>query len=134
MKKIRKFRIKSFSKSTGKLIPISFNKQFPIKVKRIFFLYGKKNKIRGNHAHKKCSQFFVPLSGKIILYIKTLDDRKRIELSHSNKTSILIPPKYWCTVKFVNKNSILMVVCDHYYDPKDYIKDFKTYKKYLLKK
>ena len=66
MKKIKKFRIKSFSKSSGRLIPLSFNKKFPIKVKRIFFLYGKKNKIRGEHAHKKCSQFFVRIHGKII--------------------------------------------------------------------
>ena len=51
MKKIRKFKIKSFSRSTGKLIPISFDKQYPINAKRIFFLYGKKNKTRGEHAH-----------------------------------------------------------------------------------
>ena len=134
MKKIKKFHIKTRSKNSGKLSVLNFDNKFPFKVKRIFFLYGKKNKIRGNHAHKKCSQFFVPLSGEIILYIKTLNDRKKIVLNHSRKTSILVPPRYWCTVKFTNKNSILMVVCDHYYDPKDYIKDFKTYKKYLLKK
>ena len=77
MKKIRKFRIKSFSKSSGKLIPISFEKQFPMKVKRIFFLYGKKNKTRGEHAHKKCSQFFIPIYGKVILNIKTAKTRKK---------------------------------------------------------
>ena len=134
MKKIRKFKIKSFSKSTGKLIPISFTKQFPMKVRRIFFLYGKKNKTRGEHAHKKCSQLFVPINGKVILNIKTPKAKKRIVLNGLSKTAVLVPPKYWCGVKFKNKNSILMVVCDHYYDPKDYIKDFKTYKKYLLKK
>ena len=58
MKKIKKFKIRSYSKASGKLIPISFGRQFPIKVKRVFFLYGKKNKTRGDHAHKKCSQFF----------------------------------------------------------------------------
>ena len=89
MKKIRKFRIKSFSKSTGKLIPISFDKQFPIKVKRIFFLYGRKNKIRGEHAHKKCSQFFIPIYGKVILNISTPKTKKRIALSHLSKTAIL---------------------------------------------
>ena len=77
MKKIKKFRIKSFSKSSGRLIPLSFNKKFPIKVKRIFFLYGKKNKIRGEHAHKKCSQFFVPIHGKIVLSIKTPKIQKK---------------------------------------------------------
>ena len=29
-----------------------------------------KNKIRGDHAHKKCSQLFMAVSGKMILNIK----------------------------------------------------------------
>ena len=77
MKKIRKIKIKSFKSLTGKLIPISFNKNFPLPVKRIFFLYGKKNKIRGDHAHKKCSQFFILLSGKITLSIRTPNHKKK---------------------------------------------------------
>ena len=104
MKKIKKFKIKTYLAKTGKLIPISFNKQFPIQVKRVFFLYGKKNKIRGDHAHKKCSQFFFLISGKIILDIKTLSVKKKILLTHSSKIAVLVPPKYWCSVKFVNKN------------------------------
>ena len=133
MKKIRKFRIKSFSKSSGKLIPISFDKQFPMKVKRIFFLYGKKNKTRGEHAHKKCSQFFIPIHGKVILNIKTSKMRKKIILNHLSKTAVLVPPKYWCGVKFIDKNSILMVACDQYYDFNDYLETFDEYKKYLKK-
>ena len=44
MKKIKKFKIKDyFNKKTGKLLPITFDKKFPIKAKRVFFLYGKKN-------------------------------------------------------------------------------------------
>ena len=50
-----KQKIKSYLNTTGKLIPFTFDRRFPIKIKRIFFLYGKKNKIRGEHAHKKCS-------------------------------------------------------------------------------
>ena len=131
MKKIKKFKIKSFYKSTGKLIPLSFNKRFPLKVKRIFFLYGKKNKIRGDHAHKKCSQFFLPITGKAVLNIRTLNTKKSIKLSQSSNTAILVPPKYWCSLKFLKKNSVVMVTCDKLYDYKDYLHTFKDYKKYL---
>ena len=58
------FNFKKFMKKSGKLLPITFDKKFPITVKRIFFVYGKKNYKRGDHAHKKCSQFFFPLFGK----------------------------------------------------------------------
>ena len=133
MKKIKKFKIKTYSSITGKLIPIAFNNKFPIKVKRIFFVYGKKNKIRGEHAHKKCSQFFVPIFGKVILDIKTPKTKKKIILNHLSKSGVLVPPKYWCSVKFTNENSILMVVCDKHYDFKDYLESFDDYIKYLRK-
>ena len=134
MNKIKNIKIKSFSKSTGKLIPITFNKKFPIKVKRIFFLYGKKNKIRGQHAHKKCSQLFVPIFGKFILDIKTPKTNKKIMLSHSKNVALYVPPKYWCSVKFLIKNSVLMVICDQLYKANDYIENFNEYKKYLRKR
>ena len=133
MKKIKNFKIKTYSNKTGKLIPIYFNKKFPVKVKRVFFLYGKKNKIRGNHAHKKCSQFFIPILGKFILKIKTPTTEKKMILDHLSKIAVLVPPKYWCSIKFTNKNSILMVICDKNYDFDDYLESYDDYIKYLRK-
>ena len=134
MKKIRKFKLKSYSRSTGKLMPINFDKKFPIKVKRIFFIDGKKNKIRGEHAHKKCSQFFIPIQGKMTLIIETPNNKKSIILSRFSKTTVLVPPKYWCSIKFLEKNSILMVACDRRYEPNDYLESFEEYEEYLRKK
>ena len=134
MKKIRKIKIKSFKSFSGQLIPINFNKNFPFQIKRIFFLHGLKNKIRGDHAHKKCSQLFLPLSGKIILNIKTPHSEKNFTLGKNSKYAILVPPQYWCSVKFIKKNSILMVMNDRYYEINDYLDTFAEYKKYLLKK
>ena len=133
MKKIKNFKIKAYSSITGKLIPLVFNNKFPIKAKRIFFVYGKKNKIRGDHAHKKCSQFFIPIFGKVILVIKTPKMKKKIVLNHLSKIAVLVPPKYWCSIKFTNKNSILMVVCDKNYDFDDYLESYDDYIKYLRK-
>ena len=133
MKKIKNFKIKTYSSITGQLIPLVFNKKFPIKAKRIFFVYGKKNKIRGDHAHKKCSQFFIPILGKVILVIKTPKMEKKIVLNHLSKIAVLVPPKYWCSIKFTNKNSILMVICDKNYDFDDYLESYDDYIKYLRK-
>ena len=134
MKKIRKIKIKSFKSFSGKLIPITFNKNFPFSIKRIFFLYGIKNKIRGDHAHKKCSQLFVAISGKIALNIKTPYLKKSFIIKKNSKYAILVPPKYWCSIKFKRKNSILMVITDRYYEFKDYLGTFEKYKEYLFKK
>ena len=134
MKKIINFKIKTHSSTTGSLTSLTFDKKFPIKVKRIFFINGKKNKTRGNHAHKKCSQFFIPLLGKFILNIKTPNAQKKIILNHFSKDAVLVPPKYWCSIQFTSKNSILMVACDKYYNIRDYLRNFAEYKKYIGKK
>ena len=134
MKKIKNYKIKSISKSSGKIITMSFNKNFPIKVKRIFFLYDKKGKVRGNHAHKRCSQFFYPVFGKFELRVQEPDKVKKIILKDNSERGVLIPPKYWVSVKFLTQNSSLMVVCDQPYNPKDYIHNLNKYKNYLRKK
>ena len=50
IEKIKKIKIKNFTSISGKLTPITFDKKILMKVKRIFFLYGVKNKIRGELA------------------------------------------------------------------------------------
>tara|TARA_Y100000590_G_scaffold456663_1_gene607699 strand:- start:1035 stop:1439 length:405 start_codon:yes stop_codon:yes gene_type:complete len=134
MKKIKKYKINSYSKSSGTIITMGFNKNFPIKVKRIFFIHGKKNKIRGDHAHKKCSQFFYSVSGKFQLDIQTPNKKRKIIINHSSKMGILVPPKYWVSVKILDTKSSLMVICDQLYNANDYIENFNEYKKYLRKK
>ena len=66
---IKIFKLKSFVSSNGTLIPIYLNKLKKFKIKRFFILHGKKNSIRGDHAHKKCTQIFIPVSGKIKLEV-----------------------------------------------------------------
>ena len=134
MKNIKKIRLKSFKSFSGRLTPISFNKNFPFKIKRIFFIHGAKNKTRGDHAHKKCSQLFMAVSGKIVIEVKNLNSKKRFIIGKNSKYAILVPPKYWCSVKFLEKNSVLMVMNDRYYEFKDYLETFSEFENYLLKK
>ena len=85
MKPYKIFNFKKFRNISGELLPITFDKSFPIKVKRIFFIYGKKKYIRGDHAHKKCSQVFLPLVGKVEITIQSKKIKKRICLNYKKK-------------------------------------------------
>ena len=127
--KIKKTKIKSFNNLTGKLIPFTFNNTFPIKAKRIFYIFGKKNKIRGEHAHRKCSQFLFPLLGNFELSILSKTQNKKFTLYSRKSFGILIKPKTWLKIKFLSKSSVLMVVCDKNYNFKDYIEDLIEFKK-----
>ena len=127
MKLPKIFNLRKFTKKSGKLLPITFNNKFPIKVKRIFVIYGKKNYIRGDHAHKKCSQVFFPIMGKIKINIKYQRIQKSINLSHKGSKALFVPPGIWSSVEFLNNNSIVLVLSDYKYDFKDYIETYEEF-------
>ena len=127
MKSYKIFNFKKFKNISGELLPITFNKNFPIKVKRIFFIYGKKKYKRGDHAHKKCSQVFFPLFGKVKITIQFKKKKKDITLDHKKNRALLVTPKTWCDVKFLAKNSIILVLCDYKYDFNDYIESYEDF-------
>ena len=127
MKLPKIFNLKKFTKKSGKLLPITFNNKFPIKVKRIFFIYGKKKYKRGDHAHKKCSQVFVAIKGKIKINMKYKKTEKSINLSHKRPKALLVPPGIWNRVEFVKNNSVVLVLTDYEYDFRDYIETYKEF-------
>ena len=133
MKLPKIFNFKIFEDKSGKLLPISFNDDLPIKVKRIFFIYGSKKYKRGDHAHKKCSQIFFPITGKIKINMKYKHTQKSVYLNHNQSKALLVPPIIWSSVEFVTENSIVMVLNDHKYDFKDYIETYEEFVEFQKK-
>ena len=127
MKLPKIFNFKKFTKKSGTLLPITFNNKFPIKVKRIFIIYGKKKYLRGDHAHKKCSQVFFPIKGKIKVNMKYKKTKKSINLTQNNSKALLVPPRIWISVESLNSNSAVLVLTDYEYDVKDYIETYKEF-------
>jgi len=127
MKSYKIFNFKKFKNISGELFPITFDKTFPIKVKRIFFIYGKKKYKRGDHAHKKCSQVFYPLLGKVQVTIQSKNVKKNVTLDYKKNKAMLVSPKTWCDVKFLSKDSIILVLCDYKYDYNDYIESYEDF-------
>ena len=119
------FKYKSYLEKKGNLIPISFSKNLGFKVKRVFLISGNKNLIRGNHAHKKCIQSFVQLIGSSKIEIQNKKQKKIFELNAKKKMGLTVFVRNWVKVKFKSKKNLVLVLCSHDYDKKDYINDFK---------
>ena len=131
---MEKFTFKKFTKKSGSLIPFSLAKDLPFRTKRIFLIYGKKNFTRGDHAHRKCKQFLVPILGKMeVKYENEFKSFSKI-LNYKNKKGLLLKPKTWCKIKFKTNNCILMVFCDREYEFEDYIEDYKNFLEIVKKK
>mgnify|MGYP001202803413 FL=1 len=128
------YKFKKYTKKSGHLVPISFKEDVPFNPKRIFLIYGKKDFIRGDHAHKKCSQFFIPISGKIELFYTNSKISKKVVLDANKKKGLLLKPLTWCKVTFKTKNAVMMVFCDREYEFNDYIEVYSEFKKFIKKK
>jgi hypothetical protein len=130
---MKKIKFKSFKKKSGSLVAFSLKDSFPLKVKRIFIINGKKNFIRGEHAHKECSQFLFPILGKIKIECISKTFQKKLILNSAKKEGYLVKPKTWLRIKFLTKDAILMVACDKEYDFNDYIEKFSDFLKIIKK-
>jgi len=134
MKKYKIIKLKSFVNNTGKLVPLDFDKEIQIKIKRIFYIFGKKNSIRGDHAHKKCYQLFFPIKGSVDLTFTDGGKKKTIKLNPKKNIAVLIYNLVWCKLKFLNSDSIVMVGCDRKYEFNDYIEEYSDFLKVVKKK
>lgn len=124
--KIKKIKICSIKNNTGNLIPFQFNKLSKKKIKRIFFLNIKKNAIRGNHAHKKCTQIFYQLNGLSELILSNKHKTMILQLNEKKKIAVIVNPKTWVQIKSKSNNCCVMVLCDADYKAKDYIRKFEN--------
>ncbi len=126
----RSIRIKKFTNSGGSLLPIYLNKLLGFNLKRFFILNGKKNTIRGKHAHKKCTQIFIPVRGKIELTL-IKKNKKKLILNPNSLKIIKVPPLTWCEIKFIDNNCVVIVLCDTKFSEKEYIRKFKNFSKFI---
>jgi hypothetical protein len=74
-------------------------------------------------------QYLVRL--KLSVFLKKR--KKKIILDYGKKEGYLVKPKVWLKIKFLTKNSILMVVCDKEYEFDDYIEKFEDFLKIIKK-
>jgi hypothetical protein len=122
---------KSFKEKSGSLIPFYTNKSFPkfFKLKRFFFLYGKKKYLRADHAHTKCDQILLPIKGRIEVITYKKGVKKKFILNEKKSKGIIIPTRTWLKIKFYKDNDCLLTLCNYKYDKKEYILSFDDFLK-----
>ena len=128
--KLSKFKIFGNNK-IGKLIPFYLSKHFKkFKIKRFFVIHGNNKCLRADHAHYKCNQIFIPISGSIKINITTKKGKIfNYLISVKNKKFLFIPNYHWVKIKFVQRTASVLVLCDYKYDRKEYIHDFNKFLK-----
>jgi acetyltransferase-like isoleucine patch superfamily enzyme len=122
--------IPSYSDMRGSLSVIEWEKQMPFQVRRIFYTYAThSSKVRGEHAHKKCHQFLIAVSGSVNVIADDGTNRDEFVLDSPSK-GLYLPPGLWGIQYKHEINTVLLVLASHEYDKDDYIRDYSDFVNY----
>ena len=110
--------LQTFTDTRGNLTVIE--KVIPFDIKRIFYIYGVDDSIRGGHRHHKTRQAAICIKGACHISNHTGEEKQEFVLDAPHKCLIL-EPNDWHTMHHFTEDAILMVLASEYFAKEDYI-------------
>ncbi len=125
--------IPKFSDLRGSLNVIEW-KNLPFPVKRLFYTYEtSSDKVRGEHAHKKCQQFFVAVAGQLVVIADNGFCRDEFILDDPSY-GLFVPDGVW-TIQYKHApGTVLLVLASDEYESSDYIRHYDDFLEYRKKR
>lgn len=118
--------VQIFSSSSGTLSVLSLS-SIPFEVKRVYWINSvPSGHVRGRHAHKTLSQFFVALKGTVEIELRDCNSKEIIDLGN-NGSILVINPGIWRELRKFSPDAILLVGASEDYNPEDYISSWDEY-------
>jgi len=111
------------ARGDGEVVVAETASQVPFRIERMFALTAPAGAKRGRHAHRRCSQFMVCVSGAVDVVCEDGSKQKTFVLDRRD-VALLVPPGLWNTVGFRQSDSVLVVLCNRPYEVHDYIRDY----------
>lgn len=117
--------------SNGALCVYECEKEVPFAIRRVFTVTAMTGDPRGDHAHKRCTQLLVCVSGEIRV---TYDDGVTVaqHILKGMGKGLLLPPGIWAKQEYLTDGAVLMVLCDSGYEDEDYIRNYEEFKKFVV--
>ncbi|MEO6931163.1 MAG: FdtA/QdtA family cupin domain-containing protein [Chitinophagaceae bacterium] len=110
--------LKTFTDARGNLTVIE--KTIPFNIKRIFYIYGVDESVRGGHRHHKTVQAAICIQGSCLITNDDNQTKTEFLLDKPDKCLIL-EPQDWHSMSHFTPDAILMVLASEYFDNNDYI-------------
>jgi len=114
----RLIHLKTFSETRGNLTVIE--REIPFPIRRIFYIHGVDDSVRGGHRHRTTIQAAICINGSCIVSNNDGTTREDFVLDHPSKCLIL-ETNDWHTMHHFSKDAVLLVLASEYFDPADYI-------------
>lgn len=111
----------------GALIAGETTRHLPFQPERFFVVHQvPTSEVRGAHAHKKCQQFLVCLSGSVSAIVDDGTTREEFVLNRPTQ-GLYMPPMTWGTQYKYTDDAVLLVLASHAYDADDYIRHYDQF-------
>jgi len=110
--------LKTFTDVRGNLTVIERVMSFDIK--RIFYIYGVDDSVRGGHRHHKTTQAAICIQGSCNVFCNNGRSTSEFVLDSPHKCLILSPDDWHKMYQF-SHDAILMVLASEYFEQEDYI-------------
>ena len=119
--------------NNGVLCVFECGQHVPFDIRRVFTVSARRGDVRGDHAHKKCTQLLICIAGAIRV---TCDDGLLVTQHFLDNMGVglLVPPGIWAKEEYMLDDAILMVLCDRGYEAEDYICDHDKFKMFVESK
>lgn len=118
MSKLLKF--KTFTDKKGNLTVIE--KVLSFDIKRVFYIYGVDESVRGGHRHKETYQAAICIKGSCTIYMNNGSTESVYKLNQPDEC-LLIDPEDWHTMYDFSEDAVLIVFASTHFDSNDYIYD-----------
>jgi hypothetical protein len=116
-----------YQSRTGNISIVESSVHIPFDVKRIFYIYDiPGGQDRGAHAHKKCHQFFVAVSGSFEIELNDGITKRTVTLNRPYY-GLHVPPGIWAAEMGFSSGAICLVLTSHKYDENDYVRSLEEY-------
>lgn len=111
----------------GSLSVGEFERQVPFPVKRYFLVFDVPSaETRGEHAHHECHQFLICVKGQCSVVADDGEQRQEFLLNRPDM-AVYLPPMTWGIQYKYSADAVLLVFASHYYEARDYIRDYEHF-------
>lgn len=128
-----KYMFQQHGDDRGMLVALEEFKDIPFEIKRVYYLYDTKEGVRrGYHAHKSLEQILVCIHGKCKVLLDNGEEKKIVSLEKPYE-GLYIANDIWREMYDFSPDAVLLVLASDFYYEEDYIRDYETFKKGLMK-
>lgn len=129
----REGRIINLTKITdprGNLTVAEGMKDVPFSVARVYWVYDvPAGESRGGHAHRRCREFIVAVSGSFTVTLDDGRERTTVLLNHPYQ-GLLVETGVWRTLDDYSSGAVCLVLASDPFCEEDYIRDYDDFKRY----